>query len=272
MGPLEPHERIVIELAPRIRDGDTAILGSFTPIGYAAALLAQRTHAPSLDFIAYGFSATRVGWLGFLGVEGRAHATGYGPIRVEDLVGALRFRGLVPFEPVRPAQVDGRGAMNLRWLAAGDGHMVRLPGIAGAQEVIEMHRRPLAYLPDHSPTTCVRQVDDVSLRVHLPHAQRDPFTLVTDLAVLVFEPDGWRVVSRHPGVSAEALVDATGFALTGATDAPVTPDPEPAVLDVLRHEIDPLGVAATELLGGRERRHVLASVLEAEERLLLEGA
>lgn len=219
----------------------------------------------------YGFSGTHVGWLGFLGVEGRAHATGYGPIRTEDLVGALRFRVLVAFEPVRPAQVDGCGAMNLRWLAASDGRMVRLPGTAGGQEVIEMHRRPVAYLPDHGPRTCVSQVDDVSLQVHLPHAQREPFTLVTDLAVLVFEPDGWRVASRHPGVSAEALLTATGFALTGAADAPVTADPEHAVLEVLRHEIDPLGVAATELLGGRERRRVLASVLEAEERLLLQG-
>lgn len=198
MNEVRPHERIVVELARRIRDGDVAILGSFTPIAYAAVLLAQRTTAPHLDLIAYGFAGTKLRRLGFLGVEGRAHHTGYGPIRTEELVGALRFRGLVAFEPVRPAQVDGSGGMNLRWLGRPGGGKVRLPGVAGAAEVIEMHRRPVGYLPDHNPRTCVAQVADVSLRVHLPHAHRDPFVLVTNLAVLEFTAAGWRVSHGIP--------------------------------------------------------------------------
>lgn len=267
-GDVAPHERIVVELARRLQDGDTAILGSFTPVGYAAALLARATHAPGLDFNAYGYAGTRVGWLGFLGVEGRARATGYGPIRFEDLVGSLRFGGLVAFEPVRPAQVDGSGAMNLRRLDLPGGRVVRLPGTAGAQEVLEMHRRPVGYLPDHDRRTCVPEVDDVSLRAHLPHPRRDPFTLVTSLAVLELTAKGWRVVSRHPGVTAGDLEAATGFPLLGAAAAPETPAPDPEVLAVLRERVDPLGVAATEVLGGPARRELLVGLLEAEERLL----
>src|SRR5690606_1892562 len=71
-GPATPVERIVVALAEQLRDGDTAVLGSFTPIGYAAVLLAKHTHAPRLDFSAYGFGGTDIGWLGYLGVEGRA--------------------------------------------------------------------------------------------------------------------------------------------------------------------------------------------------------
>jgi glutaconate CoA-transferase, subunit A len=261
-------ERIVVELANRICDGDVAVLGSFTPIGYAAALLAQRLHAPRMDFIAYGFAASQVGWLGFLGVEGRAHATGYGPLRFEDLVGAMRFRGLIAFEPVRPAQVDGSGGLNLRRIDRPDAGHLRLPGAAGAPEVVEWHRRPMGYLPDHSPRTCVQQVDDVSLRAHPPHHQRDPFVLVTNLAVLELTREGWTVRNRHPGVSVTRLEEATGFPLHGAESAPETPEPPTGTLDLLRREIDPLGFAATETAGGTERRTMLAGLLQAEELLL----
>jgi hypothetical protein len=268
MSAVAVHERIVLELARRLYDGDTAILGSFTPIGYAAALLAKATHAPNLDFIAYGFGGSQVGWLGFLSVEGRAMATGAGLIRTEDLVGAMRFRGVVAFEPVRPAQVDGQGRMNLRRLATGNGGCVRLPGTAGAQEVIEMHRRPLGYLPEHSLRTCVAEVDDVSLQAHLPHEQRQAFVLVTEKAVLEFGLEGWTILSRHPGVDSEELAASTGFPLLGADAAPITSDPEPEVLITLREEVDPLGVAATELMTARERRHRLEAIFIAEEERL----
>lgn len=267
----EPHERIVWELARRVRDGDAAVLGSFTPIGGAAALLAQHTHAPNLDFIAYGAAGTDVGWLGLLGAEGRAHATGYGPLRNEELVGALRFRGLLAFEPVRPAQIDASGAMNLRWLGAGD-EAVRLPGTAGAAEVLEMHRRPLGYLPRHERRSCVRAVDDPSLCAHPPHEQRDPFTLVTDLAVLELHPSGWRARSLHPGVTAEQARAATAFDVAGLETAPSSPPIEPHELWVLRERVDPLGVAALETVDGQERRRRLRALLEAEEARLAGGS
>ena len=268
-GPPSPVERIVACLAGMLADGDTAVLGSFTPIGYAAVLLAQRTHAPAVDFNAYGFGGTDIGWLGHLGVEGRAVTSGYGPVPFEELVGSLRFRGRLAFEPVRPVQVDGGGALNLRELVRPDGGRIRLPGTAGAAEVLEMHRRPLAYLTDHSRRTCVPVVDDASLRAHLPHEARAAFRLVTDLAVLEFTAAGWQVVSRHPGVSAEQLVGATGFAVLGAESAPTTPEPDRNVVELLRTEVDPLALTELERLGGRQRIEQLSRRLETEERLLL---
>lgn len=266
-GPVQPHERIVVELARLLQDGDFVILGSFTPMAYAATLLAKHTHAPRLEYSAYGFSATEIGWLGYLGLEGRALATGLGPVPLTDLVGSLRFGGLVAFEPVRPAQVDGSGAINLRRLETPRG-TVRLPGPAGAPEVLELHRRPAGYLPHHDRRTCVEAVDDATLRIHPPHDRRDPFVLVTDLAVLEFAANGWHVRSRHPGVSVDALEAATAFPLTGAAEAPVTAEPGDDVLAVLRREVDPLGVARVETVAARDRRALLVEVFEAEERLL----
>ncbi len=263
------HERVVVELARHIHDGDLVILGSFTPVAYAATLLAQRTHAPRLDHVAYGYFASRIERLGFLGVEGQAVTTGYGPIGYEELVGSLRFGGLVAVEPVRPAQVDGRGFLNLRWIRRSDGTAVRLPGTAGAAEVLEMHRRPLGYLPEHSLRTCVGRVDDDSLVVHPPSARREAFRLVTELGVLERSADGWTVVSRHPGVTSERLVSLTGFPLRGAGVAPNTPEPDPEVLDLLRTKVDPFGVARTEFLRGADRLRLLERVLTAEETSLL---
>lgn len=268
-GPVEPHERIVVELSRLLVDGDFVILGSFTPMAYAATLLAKRTHAPRLDFSAYAFSATDIGWLGYLGLEGRAFATGLGPLQMTDLVGSLRVGGLVAFEPIRPAQVDGAGAINLRRLDTSLGS-VRLPGPAGAPEVLEFHRRPAGYLPRHDRRSCVAVVDDATLRIHPPHERRDPFVLVTELAVLEFGVEGWRVRSRHPGVDAETLESATAFPLLGATDAPVTADPSDKVLAALRRDVDPLGVTRIETVSARDRRTLLVEIFEADERLYSE--
>jgi acyl CoA:acetate/3-ketoacid CoA transferase alpha subunit/acyl CoA:acetate/3-ketoacid CoA transferase beta subunit len=268
-GPVEPHERIVVELSRLLADGDFVILGSFTPMAYAATLLAKRTHAPRLDYSAYSYGATEIDWLGYLLLEAQAAATGLGPVPMTDLVGSLRFGGLVAFEPVRPAQVDGSGAINLRRLETPRGP-VRLPGPAGAPEVLELHRRPAGYLPRHDRRTCVAAVDDATLRIHPPHERRDPFVLVTDLAVLEFTVEGWRVRSRHPGVSAAALEAASGFPLLRAADAPVTPDPGGDALAVLREEVDPLGVTRIETADVQDRRRLLVEIFEAEERLFIE--
>ena len=112
------------------------------------------------------------------------------------------------------------------------------------------------WVPTHSTRVFVPKVDVVcgvgydraaalgrSGRFH--HLRR----VVTNLAVLDFETPGhaMRLVSCHPGVSADDVVKATGFPLVVPEHVQSTRAPTPEELRLIRDVIDPKGTAATEL-------------------------
>lgn len=68
-----------------------------------------------------------------------------------------------------------------------------------------------------------------------------PAWVLTDLCVFGFEPATKRmqVHSIHPGVSKEALQEHTGFALDLSHPIPITPEPTPEELRLIREVIDP---------------------------------
>ena len=68
--------------------------------------------------------------------------------------------------------------------------------------------------------------------------------MITDMAVLGFDAKTHAVslVSLHPGVRLEDLIENTGFPLHIPTDVPTTPLPTAEELRLLREEIDPKGV------------------------------
>ena len=71
--------------------------------------------------------------------------------------------------------------------------------------------------------------------------------MVTDLAVLGFGDDGaMTLLSVHPGVTADQVREATGFALAG-TDVPETRVPTAEELDLIRTVVDPKGLRSKEV-------------------------
>ena len=68
---------------------------------------------------------------------------------------------------------------------------------------------------------------------------------MTPLCVLRRMDGALDVESVHPFSGPEAVVSATGFAVTAGPETPVTPAPTAEELAVLR-EIDPAGVVAAE--------------------------
>ena len=75
--------------------------------------------------------------------------------------------------------------------------------------------------------------------------------MVSNLGVFDFEtPDrSMRLVSLHPGVSAEEVVESTGFELARAGDVCETRAPSDAELRLIREVIDPGGAARNEVVG-----------------------
>ena len=114
-------------------------------------------------------------------------------------------------------------------------------------------------MPKHGPNVFVDQVDVVSGVGYdraraLPEASRrfhEIRRVVSDLGVFDFEtPDNrMRLRSVHPGVTAEQIVEATGFELVVPEDVPLSRLPTDAELSLLRERVDPNGNGSKEVPG-----------------------
>jgi acyl CoA:acetate/3-ketoacid CoA transferase beta subunit len=115
------------------------------------------------------------------------------------------------------------------------------------------------WVPNHSPRVFVPTVDCVSGVGYDRAAAAGPAAseyheirrVISNLGVFDFEtPDhAMRIRSIHPGVTVEAVVEATGFPLVVPDPVPTTPAPTPEDLRLLDDVLDPTGLRSTELPG-----------------------
>ncbi|WP_280504890.1 CoA-transferase subunit beta [Nocardia farcinica] len=73
--------------------------------------------------------------------------------------------------------------------------------------------------------------------------------VVTNLGVFDFEGPGhsMRARSLHPGVTPEEVAENTSFEIAGLAEAPVTPDPTPEQLRIIREVLDPRKIREKEV-------------------------
>ena len=275
-----PDELMVVCMARQIKDGEVVAQGLATPMVAAAYLLARHTHAPNLYF------ASAIGQgicyepapLGLLRVESlwldRALTTSGFVRAVCDVLPRLR-----PKEFFRPAQVDAYG--NFNNIAFGhDIHhpRLRLPGTGGIPDVTTFLSDIYLYVPRHSRLTFVPKLDFLSGLGHHPARKQGegPRYLISDLGQFDFvedRPDGeeptalrrMRLITYHPGVAISHIQAKTGFPLLIAPEVTETPPPTLEELQLLREEIDPLGIRRLELLSGAERRMLLHQIITQEK-------
>jgi glutaconate CoA-transferase subunit A len=278
--PVSTHELMATCLARRYDEESVCSAGAVSPLAVASYLLAKRTHAPQLTIL------TTSG--GFVDVASRPMLLG--------LAEALDFRtavahcggddsyrwfyqsGRVTHEVVTAAQIDRRGRTNNVQVTTPSGRTVRLPGQGGMADVANLHRDFLLYLPRQSPLSLVEEVEIASAaRGLVSAADREAagmrpgrVGLVTDLGAFELdEARGELVLSAvHPGVTVDEVAAASGFEPAIAPDVARTEPPLPDELELLRGEIDPLGLGRLELVPSRDRGPLLAELIAAEERLV----
>jgi acyl CoA:acetate/3-ketoacid CoA transferase beta subunit len=176
--------------------------------------------------------------------------------------------GYIPFRSIFDAVWSGRrhvvmGASqidrygNQNFAAIGDPRKpkAQLLGMRGAPGNAINHAVTY-WIPNHSRQVFVDKVDVVSAPGYdrmreLPAASSKYFEIrrvVTNLGVFDFKTDDnrMRLVSRHPGVTTEQIVDATTFELVIDGDVPESRLPTDEELRVLREVIDPKGVRKAE--------------------------
>lgn len=277
-------DQMVVSLARTIEDGDSIILGSFTPLAYTAYMLAKLTHAPNSFIVGYSGVDPLPFQLSFHSSEAACTEYAAGLWSMTECIEALHLRGMGDVEAVSSAQLDANGDINISWLSLpvkdAEGkptgqinpRAIRLPGGAGAPVVYGLHRKGVAYFAGHSKNVFVPKVNYVTgTRYYFTDEERKaqelrpgPLIVVTNLCVMqMVERGKWRVLSLHKGVKAEDVVSNTGFQVEIPENCPVTKTPTLQELELIR-QIDPQGIRFLDFMSGKERAAKLPSIIQAE--------
>src|SRR5437016_6291442 len=236
--------------ARELHDGEVVVVGLGLP--QVASVLAKRTHAPRLSALleigvmnmspidtGVGLADPRIWyratcWSGFL-----------------DVMGMNVHRGVVDVGFLGALEIDRFGNLNTTLLKDDSGKVRYFNGSAGGNDTASLARRvvvimrhqkrklrqAVAYLT--SPGFVGgRGRQELGLRGDGPHR------LVTDNAVIGFDPDthSATLLSVHPVVGLEEVLEKTGFPLRVPTEVPATPLPSAEEVRLLREEIDPRGI------------------------------
>ena len=242
-------EMLAVAGSLQVVDGDVALIGLGLP--QVAALLAQRTHAPTARLLleigvfepvptepAMGIADPRM-WAG---------ATSYGSMI--EVLGVMLHGGRVSLGMLGALQVDQWGSLNTTEVLAGDGSRRRFNGSGGGNDISSNARRTVIVMT-HQPrkfsplltflTSPGRQVGGRA-RADLGLPGEGPCAVVTDRAVIAFTADGAILESVHPGEVPEEVAADTPIPLAVRKGGPAeTPAPTAEQLALIRNDLDPQG-------------------------------
>ena len=236
--------------ARELHDGEVVVVGLGLP--QVASVLAKRTHAPRLSALleigvmnmspidtAVGLADPRIWyratcWSGFL-----------------DVMGMNVHRGVVDVGFLGALEIDRFGNINTTLLKEDSGKVRYFNGSAGGNDIASLAKRVIMImrhekrkLPDAVAHLTSPGFVGGRSRQQLGLRGGGPHRVITDMAVLGFDPEthSAMLLSLHPVVRLEDVVENTGFPLHIPKQVPITPLPTAEELRLLREEIDPEGV------------------------------
>ncbi|NKB67153.1 MAG: 3-oxoacid CoA-transferase [Candidatus Latescibacteria bacterium] len=241
-------ELMICTAARLLENGSTVGVGTGAPC--AAAMLAQCTHAPDL-FVVFegGGLAPQLPSMPISVGDSRTSHRALMATTMGDVFETAQ-RGLIDYTFLGGAQIDPFGNLNSTVIGDYQQPRVRLPGSGGANDFASFCWRTLVLTP-HDRRRFVEQLDFLTTPGYLDGpgareraglaADTGPYKVITDLAVMGFDPESKRmqVESLHPGVEWGQVEEHTAFAMLQAPDLVETAAPTDRQLDLLRHQVDP---------------------------------
>jgi glutaconate CoA-transferase subunit B len=241
-------ELMIVVAARNLENGKTVGVGTGAPC--AAAMLAQKTHAPDLVimFEAGGISPQ----LPTMPISVGDSRTFYRAIMASGMCEIMETcqRGMVDYTFLGGAQIDMYGNLNSTVIGDWKKPKVRFPGSGGANDFASFCWSVLVITPQDAR----RFVEKVSFittpgyldgpgareKAGLP-ANTGPYKVITNMAVLGYDEKTkrMRVESIHQGYTFEDVQKNCGFPLLKAEKIVVTPAPTADELRILRTEVDP---------------------------------
>jgi glutaconate CoA-transferase, subunit B len=241
-------ELMAVTAAREIRDGEVVFAGTGLPM--LGAMLAQRLHAPNCCLVfEAGTVASRLAHLPMsVGdprvMRGAAIAAG-----LSEVFSYVLQAGRVDVGFLSGAQIDRFGNINSTSIGKDPLHpKVRFSGSGGACDIACLAKRTII-IAVHEKRRFPEKVDYITSpgwlqggdsRQKAGLIRGGPSVIVTTKGVMRFREESkvLYLASYHPGLTAQAVAEDTGFALD-ISQAVETPLPSEDELRILRKVVDP---------------------------------
>jgi len=246
-----PTELMACVASRVLEDKRSVLVGTGLPI--IASILAQRLHAPNmLILFEAGGIGPRIPTIPISVGDSRTFHKGVMAATMDYVMSCAQL-GLVDFGFLGAAQIDPYGNLNTTVIGDHASPRVRLPGSGGANDVGSLCHRTIT-LMRHDTRRFVEELDFLTTPGYLsgPGAREaaglpagsGPYRVISQLGVMGFDVGTKRMklISLHPGVTVEDVVENTGFEMVLPEEVSVTEPPREAELRLLREEIDPAGI------------------------------
>ena len=233
-------EMMICTAARFLENGKTVAVGTGAPC--AAAMLAQKTHAPDLVVV---FEAGGIApQLPQMPISVGDSRTFFRAVMAAGMCEMMTTcsRGLVDYAFLGGAQIDAYGNLNSTIVGDYAQPKVRFPGSGGANDFASMCWRTMI-MTVHNQSRFVEKVDFVTSpgwgdgpdwRAGQGLTRGGPAALITSLGVFRF-PAGRAVLTQlHPGVELERVRRETGWELAPTPGLTATPAPTPDELAIIR--------------------------------------
>lgn len=243
-------EMMICAASKILENGRMVAVGTGAPC--AAAMLAQKTHAPDL-VIAFeaGSLAPILPQMPISVGDSRTLYKAESAASMTEMM-ELCSRGLVDYAFLGGAQIDRFGNINSTVIGDHDRPKVRFPGSGGANDFASLCWRTII-MTIHSKSRFVENLDFLTSPGYLdgPGGREEaglpvgtgPHKIITDLAIMGFAEGSKaiQVESLHPGVTLEEVREKTGFEVATLEDMGITIEPSDEELEILRNQVDPHG-------------------------------
>nr|MDO8133391.1 CoA-transferase [Candidatus Njordarchaeum guaymaensis] len=248
-------ELVCSTIAGMLRDKEVVFTGVSSPVQIASIYLAKSTHAPNL---------THLTIMGAVDPEPRSPPiSSADPHLLDGAVSAitlsdvfcLGYKRRVDVGLFGAVQIDKYGNLNNSVIGEYTKPKVRLPGGAGSGLMLKIFKRSIIFRSTHDKRSFVEKIPFITApgwtkEGGLRPGEEDGFgytriggpdRVVTNLAVLGFDDNtrNMKLVSIHPGVSVNQVVENTGFELIIPRNVPTTTPPTQTQVKLLRETIDP---------------------------------
>lgn len=243
------EELMSIEASRFIKGTDTVILGTGLPL--VAAIFAQKTHAPGVNFVVESGSIDPIlpsapftvadPTIGHMAVK-----TG----SLRDVLGCLVQRGFVDIGFLGGAEIDQFGNINSTCIGDPRRPKVRLPGSGGANCIASCVPKILIISP-HEKRRFPPRVQFITSPGYIDgpdgrekaglKVTKPEIIVVTDLCVMEIDPSTGKlgVTKLMPGITVDQVYESTGFRPAVSGDMGAVESPTEEEVRILREEVDP---------------------------------
>ena len=242
-----PTELMAVMAARQIRDGEVVFAGTGLPM--LGAMLARRTHAPDCVLLfEAGTMDSKLEHLPMSVGDPRNMHRAALAAGLNEIFSYVLQAGYVDVGFISGAQFDKYGNINATSIGNYRHPDVRFPGSGGSSDIACLAKRTVI-MARHEKRRFVEKVDYITSpgwldgsgsRERAGLVRGGPDVIVTTMGLIRFHPDTRRAYldSYHPGLTAQAVANETGFFLD-IDQAVLGQAPAAEELRILREEVDP---------------------------------